>query len=404
MGYLRHCAVLRGTAIWPSLFASIRVALALLSAPSLLTSTAFASEPFRIAFALPESGSLQAIGRDVKTAAALALRDYQVKLGAKPANITLSFYDDKCTSEGGALLARQLTDASTAQASVIVGHFCPSASDAAAPIYSAAGLPFMAAGSLPTGSVSTHHYGPYHFRLPGERSQGALIASRLLNATEPRIAFVRDRTQYAIDAIHSVAIALGIKIRDVVLQEAFTGGDKEFTALAQRIKASAVSHVVLSAFPSEAGLLIADVRKLNPDVEILATDQLVDPSFARSFSTAAEGVLVPVPADFSKLSAAKDIARRISASDATASRVALATYAAMECIFAAVQGDQPKSAAEFSKALTTQQFDTILGPVRFDGMGDASISRYALFTWTGARLVPAAASLDQGVATGMRLP
>ncbi len=335
----------------------------------------------------------------------LAQRDQKLLGDAGATAVELTFFDDACSAEGGARVARQISTLE-AKPIAVLGHACPSAAQSAAPIYSAANLTFMSAGFLPARQTMMRRFGPMQFSLPGDGSQATAIASMLADSGATRIAIVRDRTLYAIEATQAISAALGAAARNIVIQEIFAGGDKDFAGLAQRMKTANVSHVVLSAFPSEGGLLIAELRKANPTVVILATDQLADPGFPRSFPDAAEGVLVPLPADYHLLRSAANVVQQIQPSNAASARVALATYAALECLLAAIRDQQPLSTAGVAQALSGRQFDTILGTIRFDAAGAASLPRFGLFTWHGGQLVWAGQDREvvPGVASRMRLP
>lgn len=391
-----------GTAERPSLLFLVRLIAVLgLAAAFALPARSIAAEPIHIAIALPQSGPWQLIGKDAKKAALLAMQKYQLQVGPDAAAVELSFYDDGCSVDGGAQIARQIS-ALDAKPLAVVGHACPSAAQSAAPIYAAANIIFISAGLLPARQSILRRFGSLQFSLPHEGSQATLIASTLFDAGDVRIAIVRDRTQYAIEATQAILSALGAASRNVVVQESFAGGDKDFAALAQRIQSASVSHVILSAFPSEAGLLIGELRKANPAVTILATDQLAEPGFAHSFPTASEGVLVPLPVDYDDLPSARNLAQQIHPSNAASARVALATHAALECLLSVLREQHPWSTAEVANALTTRQFDTTLGPVRFDAAGSASLSKFGLFTWHKGQLL--SATTAPGVATQTRLP
>lgn len=354
-----------------------------------LSARSHAAEAIRIAVALPQSGPWEQIGKDARNAALLAYQNFKSLNGSKTEAVELLFYDDACSAEGGARVARQVSLLEPRPVAIL-GHACPSSAQSAAAIYSAANMVFMAAGFLPARQATPRKVGSMQFSLPGDQSQAAVIASALVKAGDARVAVVRDRTQYAIDTTQAIVGALGPAARAVVVQESIAGGDKNFMGLAQRIKAAGVSHLVLSAFPSEAGLLIEDIRKLSPSLTILASDQLAEPGFSRSFPAAAEGVLVPLPVDYDEIPSASDVLRQISPSNAASARIAIATYSALECMLAATRDLQKANSVDLAHTLSARPFDTVLGAIRFDASGSASLARFKLFTWHGGQLVSAA--------------
>ena len=79
---------------------------------------------------------------------------------------------------------------------------------------------------------------------------------------------MRDKTRFATDALQAVAANLKRAGRPETLFETISGGDKDFALLAQRLKAANITHVALALFPSEAVLLVAQLRAALPDCAI----------------------------------------------------------------------------------------------------------------------------------------
>ena len=360
------------------------VVLAALLMPS---GDAAAAETLRVAIALPLTGPQQALGRDIRAAVEFALEDHR-SVGSAVA-IEASWHDDGCTSEGGLAIAKRIVADVATLPIAVLGHACPSAAQAAAPIYNAAGVVFIAAGSLPTREPMSKRFGSRHFRLPADGAQGTLIGAALVDAgPDARIAFIRDRTQYAMNVMQSIAAIVTAQKRAILLVETFAGAEKDFTTLAQHIKAANITHVALAAVPSEAALLVAELRKLSPKLEILASDQLAAPEFARAFLGVAEGVKVALPPDFQTSTRAKDVARKLETAGITVNRTTLATYAAVEVLATVAEAAKSADGATLQKVLETGAFDTILGSIRFDGNGAANVPSHVFYTWTGGKLLP----------------
>ncbi len=389
-------ATLRGVAARSPLFAFGSIArgcLIALIACGLATVAhpAPAAELIRIAVALPLSGAQQVLGETVKAAVEMALADHTGKPDAGGPVFELSWHDDGCSVQGGLLAAKAIVANAGARPFAIVGHACPSASQAAAPLYTAAGLLFINAGSLPSRQSSAASHGPRHFTLPGESAPTALIATALAAAgPDARIALVRDRTQLATTALQTVASALHAAGRPVAALETFAGGDKDFSALALRLRSAGITHMAIAAFPSEAALLIAQVRALNPSLIIFATDQLADVAFLEGSAHVSDGIKVASVLDYQSYSGAADIIRRLGSAPPVAIRSAIASYAAMEVAMAAARSDALTSVPEAATLLRSTAFDTILGPIKFDARGSASLPSHVLHTWQNGKLIIAA--------------
>ena len=362
----------------PFFFAAIAVLLLFDWHPS----PAAASEPLPIVVTLPLSGAHQALGREVRAAVELALDD----AATQPA-VTITWVDDACSSDGGLAAARTVTT-QVAPPVAVIGHACPSAAQSAVPVYAQAGIVHITAGSLPVREPQLRRFGPRHFQLPGSGAQGTLLANALVEAgSVARVAFVRDKTQFAIAALQPASAALVAAGRGPPLLETFAGGEKDFAGLAQRLKSAGISHVVIATFPSEAVLLVAEIRKLNPAVIILATDQLAEAGFGRSAGAAADGVKVALAPDASAFPKARDVVAKLASNGIPASRAALASYAAIQVVMATA-ASSPATPAQMAETLAARTFETILGPVSFNENGAANLPSHVFYTWHNGRLMP----------------
>lgn len=354
---------------------------------AVLTSGTALSDTLKIAVTLPLSGPQLVIGREIKTAVELALEDAHIRTGAIAA-VSVTWVDDQCSSAGGLAAAQAVSTApEPTRATIVIGHACPSAAQAAGALYDKAQIVNMTVGSLPVREPQLQRFGPRHFRLPADGQQGVVIGAKLAAAgPDARVAIVRDRTRFAQTAMAPVIAALRAQGRAPVLIETFAGGEKDFAGLAQRLKAAAVTHVALAAFPSEAALLLADVRKANADIAVYATDQLAASEFARIAGRAADGLQVAMVPDATAFPRARHLIDVMAAKGLAPSRAALASYAAIEIILATTT-QTSADPERVATALQSATFDTILGPVQFDGKGAANLPSHVFYMWTGGTLI-----------------
>ena len=375
---------------------SARAAGLILVAAVAACAPAHATDALRVAFALPLTGPQQLLGREIKAAVELAVADTNQTSGDGGPLLDITWYDDRCSSDGGLAVAKAITSVvdATMRPAIVMGHACPSAAQAAGTLYNAASVPQFTVGSLPARAPSTHRFGPGHFRLPSDGTQGATIGAALAELPEDaRIAFVRDRTQFAQSTLQAVAAALGARKRTIILVETFAGAEKDFTALAQRIHAAKITHIALAAFPSEAVLLLAEINKANPGLTIFATDQLADAEFGRSAGASADGVRVALAPDIRAFPGAATVAKRLEVKGLHASRAAIASYAAIEIMTQVARGTTSQSGASpppalLPNALASETFKTVLGDVTFTESGAANIQSHIFYTWTNGALLP----------------
>jgi ABC-type branched-subunit amino acid transport system substrate-binding protein len=112
----------------------------------------------KIGLVAPFEGSYRDIGYDAIYAARLAVREINESRGMEPWRLELIAYDDRGSAEMAAQAARNLvTDPSVI---AVIGHYRPETTDAAAPIYAVAGLPFITLGGWGAPAGTTWHLMP----------------------------------------------------------------------------------------------------------------------------------------------------------------------------------------------------------------------------------------------------
>jgi branched-chain amino acid transport system substrate-binding protein len=338
-----------------------------------------------IAVPAPLAGVRSAMGLSVHVAAGIAVADINAQGGIGGRPVRLDLHDDPCTSGSLALVQAIAAGA----ASVVIGHPCALSVPIAAPLYRAAGKLFIAAGpSYP------RRAGSFEMRLPSVQAQADALARVLVSETTAglsRVAIVRDKTKLNIALAGPVEGALRAAGVSVVT-EAFTGGDKDFAALSQRLAAGGVTHVALMAFTIEGALVAADLVKAIADVKIIGPDQLGTHDFgALAGAAAAERVRILLPASetlyVTRYSGARALAQRMAASGVVATREALETAAAIQAWAQAASSAGDLSLAPVAEQLKTARV-TLLGPLSFDAKGDASLPYWTLHHWRDGGFQP----------------
>ncbi len=334
-------------------------------------------------------------GRDGKGAVTAAARRIVPLVSPSGSGVGLSVetYDDPCDRAGSAALAKRIAESG---ALVVVGHACVGSAAVAMPIYASAGKALIVAGARNGGTAVP---GALYLPAIGE-TQGQFLgraAARLANAAEMRVALASDRTRWALTNVREATAALTSAGKAPVKVETFAGGDKDFGALSARLVGAGVTHVVVAAFGSEAGLFVADLVKASPDVVVIGTETLAGPEFGRAAGAAASRVFVSLKPDAATATAQSETGRALvegfEREGVRPTRTALATAAAIEAVAAAAEraGRQgrPVTAAMLAEALRhSVSAETLLGPVAFSADGQSSIGPWRLHRWSGGRLIP----------------
>lgn len=304
-------------------------------------------------------------------------------------SVRVEAYDDPCERAGSASLAGRIAESGAA---VIVGHACSISAAVGAPLYAAAGKTLIVAGHGGGGKAVA---GALYLPAVGE-TQGQYLgrqASRIA-APDARIALVSDRTRWALTNVREAGAVLQSAGRAPVVTETFAGGDKDFAGLSARLAAAGITHVVLAAFGSEAGLFVADLVRALPDIVVVGTETLAGPEFQRAAGAAAANVLVAMKPDVETAKAGSEAARQMldgfEREKVRPTRTMIATAAAIELIATAFKHeafDATVTAQAIGEALRTAvPASTALGPVAFGPDGQATVSAWRLHRWSGGRL------------------
>jgi len=337
-----------------------------------LAGTAHA-EALRLGVAAPLSGPSAVLGAQVRAGAQAAADD---------GSVTLEIADDACTADGGAKAARQFAEA---KVQAVVGFLCGEAIEAAMPILKDAGIPVIAVG-VRTDSLtdSREKTGWPVFRLAPRADSEHEAAGRLLTKLwrEKLFAIVDDGTIYGRELAESFRTAAQQDGLKPVFNDTFRPQLDNQVALIGRLRKAEATHVFVGGDRDDIAIMARDARKMGLNMTFAGGETL----------RAAPG---PVPLAAGTLMIAlpewQDIANPASVEKFKANGVipegyVLPAYAAVEVVRAAAA--DAGTSGDLKKALTEHDFQTAIGPVRFDAKGDLSENPYRVFRYDGARFVP----------------
>lgn len=340
-----------------------------------------------IGVSVPVVGVQAETGAAIRAGVALAVSDW-VAADPSVGAIAVETEDDGCSSAGAVEAAARLRARSVA---VVIGHPCPAAAVAAAKIYAAAGIIFIAPA---TGHprLSDERAGPTIFRLGGRSdANGAVAAAFLVQRYRgQRVAVISDRSAYG----QSVAEAARKALASGGMTDVITGhvrpAQKDYGALVSGFKAASVKAIVFGGFPTEAFVLVGGLRSEGVDAPILLGDSGADAAALAAGREAAQGLLVIMKPDPMAFGAkARAVLMRLEARGEPATLAALQAYAAVEVWRVATEtlkaesGGAPSAGPSLAAAIGAGTFATAVGPITFDQKGDAFIPSHAVYRWRG---------------------
>jgi branched-chain amino acid transport system substrate-binding protein len=332
-----------------------------------------------IAAAGPVTGQLAGLGEQMLLGVRQAVADINARGGVLGQKLSLAIGDDQCDPKQAVAVANQLA----AKGAVFVaGHFCSNASIPAAAVYAEQGVIMMSPAS--TNPALTETGSPLIFRVCGrDDRQGAVLgkfmAERFRNA---RIAILHDKGTYGKGLADSARAALRENGVEEVLYDAFTAGEKDYTALVTRLKQAGIGAVLVGGYHTSAGLILRQMREQALKAALVGGDALVVREFWAIAGDAAEDAYFSFVTDPRRAPSAAEVLKRFAAAGQTPEGYVLYSYAAIEAWAQAAAKAGAPDAAKVSEALHRESFDTVIGRLRFDAKGDVDLPAFAIYRWS----------------------
>ena len=268
-----------------------------------------AADAIKIGIAGPMTGGDAKQGQEFEKAGRIALEEKGGKIGGRAIEFLVE--DDKADPKEAVAVANKLVNAGV---KAVIGHFNSSCSIPASDIYNEAGIIQIS----PTSSnpkLTERGYKMLYRVITRDDQQGVFVANYLKTvAKAKRVAIIHDKTTYGqglAEETRNPLEKLGLK---TVFFEAITRGEKDFTPVVTKLKATNPDYTYFTGYYPEGGMLVRQFRDLGVPGVFMAGDANQDPVFIETAGKAAEGVLmttaplpeqVPAAASFLKKFVAK---------------------------------------------------------------------------------------------------
>src|SRR5271157_2855222 len=197
-----------------------------------------------------------------------------------------------------------------------------------------------------------------------------------------KIAVVHDKTTYgkgladaALDNMHK----FGIK---EVLYEGVNTGEKDYSAIVSKIKASGADYLMWGGLHTEGGLIVRQMRDQGLKTVMISGDGITDNEFASIGGPGVEGTLMSFGPEPRNNPNAKAVVDEIKAKGFEPEGYTLYSYAAMQIIKEAIEKANsldPKKVAEVMHS--GMAFKTVLGDIAYDKKGDRTTPDFVWYVW-----------------------
>ncbi len=334
----------------------------------------------------PMSGQFAFIGEQMKRGAQQAIDDINGKGGVLGKKLKLAVGDDGCDTQKAATVA---ADFVKQKAVLVVGHFCSGASIEASSAYAQSGiLQITPASTDPklTGDAASKGWTNV-FNIAGRvDAQGAVGGEYIAAKCKgKKVAVIDDKSPYGKALAEEARKAMNKKGLKEALYEEIAQGDKDFSALIEKLKKGNIAAIYFGGYQAEAGLLVRQAQDQGLKAQFVAGDALVTDEFWKASGPAGEGVLMTFRADPRNLPAAKDVVDEFKKADYDPAGYTLFAYAALQVFAEAAAQGKSLKLADLAKMLHSHKYTTVVGSIAFDKKGDVVNPDYVLYGWHNGR-------------------
>ncbi len=338
-----------------------------------------ATAQVKLGVAGPVTGSSASFGAQLKNGTEQAVADINAAGGILGQKITLSYGDDAADPKQGVSVANKFTADGV---KFVVGHFNSGVTMPASEVYQENGILEITPSA--TNPKITERGMWNIFRTCGRDDQQGAVAGAYIakNFKGKKIAIIHDKTTYGqglADETKKKLNAEGIK---EAMYEGVNAGEKDYSALVSKIKASGADLVYWGGLYTEGGLIVRQMRDQGVKAVLMGGDGIAADEFASIGGPATEGTLMTYGPDPRNRPEAKAAVEKFRAKKYEPEAYTLYSYAGVEIIKQAAEAakslDPKKVAAQISSGM---KFKTVIGELSYDKKGDITRLDYVVYRW-----------------------
>ncbi len=344
-----------------------------------LTATAALAD-IQIGVAGPMTGQYAAFGEQLKRGAEMAVAEINEAGGVNGEKLVLNVGDDACDPKQAVAVANDLVSKKVA---FVAGHFCSGSSIPASAVYAEENIVQISPAST-NPKFTDERPGKGVFRVCGRDDAQGIVAGNFLakNFAGKNIAILDDKSPYGKGLADETRKALNAAGGKEVLNESYTAGEKDYTALVSKMKEAKVDVVYVGGYHTEGGLILRQMRDQGMNALMVSGDAFNTLEFWTITGPAGEGMIFTFAPDPRGNPNAANIVKKFKDGGYDPEGYTLYTYAAIQ-----VWADAVKAAGgtEFDKvvdALGKTDTDSVVGKIRFDDKGDIKDADYVWYKWS----------------------
>ena len=338
-----------------------------------------AQADIKLGVAGPITGPNAAFGAQLQKGTQQAVDDINAKGGVMGQKISVEVGDDVSDPKQGVSVANKFVGDGVTW---VVGHFNSGVTIPASDVYLDNNMLMITPSATNPKLTEAGKWDV--FRTCGRDDQQGMVAAKFLadNMKGKKIAILHDKTTYGkglADATMDSLSKYGIK---PVMYEGLNAGEKDYSAIVSKLKASGADLVYWGGLHPEAGLIIRQMRDQGMGTVMMSGDGITDNEFASIGGDGVIGTLMTFGPDPRKKATAAAVVKEFTAKSFDPQAYTLYSYAAVQIMAQAaeaVKSTDPHKMADYMH--TGKPFHTVLGDLSYDKKGDLTKADYVMYTW-----------------------
>lgn len=244
----------------------------------------------KIGLSAPLTGDWAEYGNDFKRAVSMVFDKVNQDGGIRGQKIELVVLDSRGDPKESVLIAEKLV--ADPEVIAAIGDFSSSSSMAAAPVYEKAGMTQLS----PTAShMGFTQKGKNMFRVVATQGFEGPFNARwaVKELGNKRLATIYINNDWGVDA-NKYFVAEAKRLgAEVVAEEAFTPGEKDFNAILSKIKRLEPDLIYLPTFYADAAAILNQAKRMRFQPTVMANSSLFNQKTIELGGKAVEGIIIP---------------------------------------------------------------------------------------------------------------
>jgi len=338
-----------------------------------------AEAQIKIGVAGPITGANASFGAQLTQGVEQAAADINAAGGILGQKIEVEQGDDVSDPKQGVSVANKFVGDGV---HLVVGHFNSGVTIPASEVYVDNNVLFITPSA--TNPKVTDRMLWDAFRTCGrDDQQGKLWADLALGELkDKKIAIVHDKTPYGQGLADAAKGFMNAGGKKEVLYEGVNVGEKDYSAIVSKIKASGADYLMWGGLHTEGGLIVRQMRDQGMKTIMISGDGITDNEFASIGGPGVEGTLMSFGPEPRNNPAAKDALAEFKAKGFEPEGYTLYSYAAMQILKQAAEkvgALDPHKMADYMHSGAA--FHTVLGDIAYDKKGDITKLDYVMYIW-----------------------